>query len=249
MGRVTSGGFLRPAAGRSRIRADATREGLRHAGREKSTYDLECIGCHVTGWQTPGGFDQPGAVGDRRTCSARSVMGRGAHVKAGDWARARLKADIGELCPTCHTPAHSTRFRQAGDLWTGSVVRAPGISPVARGGAARAAADTRGGRPDAAPPLDTAGPGLFREARGPWEIAPGEARALSDPDGASRGYRRSRLHPVDLRPSGHHPRTWVPGSSSPRVASTFRVRWQAVSPRPAPPVPRLAGYGPGQPPP
>jgi hypothetical protein len=54
--------------------------------REKSAYDLECIACHVTGWQTPGGFDQPGAVGDLKDVQCEVCHGPAA--EGGDRKRA-----------------------------------------------------------------------------------------------------------------------------------------------------------------
>jgi len=124
--------------------------------REKSTFDLECIACHVTGWQTPGGFDQPGAVGNLKDVQCEVCHGPGSeHVKAGGRGEAaRLRADVPvSLCATCHTPAHSTRFagRQAIYMNRIRCSRAPGS--VAGGDGAAPPAAKSGAGPDAAPPL------------------------------------------------------------------------------------------------
>jgi hypothetical protein len=81
--------------------------------RAYSQYDLECVGCHVTGWQRPGGFDQPRAAGNLKNVQCEECHGPGSeHVAAGGRRGVGgLVADVPVgVCQTCHTPAHSTRF-------------------------------------------------------------------------------------------------------------------------------------------
>lgn len=91
----------------SHARAYATLE------KAQSEYDLECVGCHVTGWKKPGGFDHPAAVGNLKNVQCESCHGPGSdHVAAGG-ARGvgNMKADVPlAVCRGCHTPAHSTGF-------------------------------------------------------------------------------------------------------------------------------------------
>jgi hypothetical protein len=124
--------------------------------RKKSTYDLECIGCHVTGWQAPGGFDQPGAVGNLKDVQCEVCHGPGSeHVRTeGEGEAGRLRAEVPmSLCETCHTPEHSTRFagKQKNYMDRIRCSRAPGLVAGSGGGAPPAA--TRNPRPAAAPPL------------------------------------------------------------------------------------------------
>jgi hypothetical protein len=124
--------------------------------REKSTYDLECIACHVTGWQTPGGFDQPGAVGDLKDVQCEGCHGPGSeHVKAGGRGDAgRLKAEVPMgLCAGCHTPAHSTRFAGKQAIYMDRIRCSQAPGHVAGSGGAGPAAGTRNAGPGAAPPL------------------------------------------------------------------------------------------------
>lgn len=81
--------------------------------RAKSEYDLECVGCHVTGWQKPGGFDQPRAVGNLKDVQCEDCHGPGSEhvVRGGGRGVGGLAADVPvSVCLTCHTPTHSTRF-------------------------------------------------------------------------------------------------------------------------------------------
>lgn len=82
----------------------------------QSEYDLECVGCHVTGWNKPGGFDHPAAAGNLKNVQCEACHGPGSeHVEAGG-ARGvgGMKAEVSlSVCLQCHTPEQSTRF--AGD--------------------------------------------------------------------------------------------------------------------------------------
>ena len=109
--------------------------------RVHSEYDLECVGCHVTGWQKPGGFDQPRAVGNLKGVQCEVCHGPGSeHVAAGGrrgvgGVRAQVPAG---LCETCHTPVHSTRFAGKEKLYEDQIRcsrapgrGAPGVAPEA----------------------------------------------------------------------------------------------------------------------
>jgi hypothetical protein len=52
--------------------------------RKQSEFDLECVGCHVTGWRKPGGFDHPAAVGNLKNVQCEACHGPGSdHVAQG----------------------------------------------------------------------------------------------------------------------------------------------------------------------
>ncbi len=79
----------------------------------QSEYDLECVGCHVTGWNKPGGFNHPAAAGNLKNVQCEACHGPGSdHVEAGG-ARGvgGMKAEVAlSACLQCHTPEESTRF-------------------------------------------------------------------------------------------------------------------------------------------
>lgn len=76
-------------------------------------YDLSCVGCHVTGWEKPGGACDVAQVAGRTNVTCESCHGPGSlHVAAP--TKARLPAQVGEnTCRGCHTPENSTAFDYA----------------------------------------------------------------------------------------------------------------------------------------
>jgi len=101
---------------------------MRHAHAWKTLvdahkqYDLECVGCHVTGWQEPGGVcnlaDVTRAVGDLSSpllnVQCEACHGPGSRHVAAD-TDAEKKATIhtkvpASVCTTCHTGQHSPHF-------------------------------------------------------------------------------------------------------------------------------------------
>ncbi|MDP3938948.1 MAG: multiheme c-type cytochrome, partial [Deltaproteobacteria bacterium] len=81
--------------------------------KRNSQFDLECVGCHVTGWDKPGGFNHPAAVGNLKDVQCEACHGPGSvHIASGG-ARGvgNMHAEVPrETCLGCHTPEHSTRF-------------------------------------------------------------------------------------------------------------------------------------------
>ncbi len=73
-------------------------------------YDLACVSCHVTGWESPGGACDIAQVEGRKDVTCESCHGPGSlHVKAP--TQAKLPAKVGaETCLGCHTPENSTAF-------------------------------------------------------------------------------------------------------------------------------------------
>ena len=91
----------------------------RHAGAWKTLvdrgqqFDLECVGCHVTGWQQPGGsnlgFNERLRDVQCEVCHGPSSI----HVAKGgeDKPFAVIKTPAAELCARCHTKEHSDTFQ------------------------------------------------------------------------------------------------------------------------------------------
>jgi hypothetical protein len=80
----------------------------------QSEFDLECVGCHVTGWDRPGGFDHPAAAGNLKNVQCESCHGPGsAHVEEANAGRVGgIEAAVPmTVCLGCHTPEQSTRFK------------------------------------------------------------------------------------------------------------------------------------------
>src|SRR5262249_17521895 len=82
----------------------------------KASESETCIGCHVTGFQLPGGY--PAADSTRNanlmnvTCEACHGPG-GKHVAAAMADKKKMinRAVTGNLCTQCHTPAMSPNFK------------------------------------------------------------------------------------------------------------------------------------------
>jgi len=76
-------------------------------------YDLSCIGCHVTGWEKPGGACDVARTEGRENVTCESCHGPGS-LHAAAPAQAKLPAAVPEsTCVGCHTPENSTAFDHA----------------------------------------------------------------------------------------------------------------------------------------
>ena len=85
---------------------------LVHSPSGPRQYDLECVGCHVTGWQAPGGACSVAAVAGREDVQCESCHGP-ASLHAVD-PPGHIRRDPGEeVCRACHTPDHSTAFEMS----------------------------------------------------------------------------------------------------------------------------------------
>ena len=76
-------------------------------------FDLDCIGCHVTGWQKPGGSNL-GHNDKLRDIQCETCHGPGSiHVAKGGLEKplAIAKAPATDLCTSCHTKEHSDTFQ------------------------------------------------------------------------------------------------------------------------------------------
>ena len=72
-------------------------------------FDLDCVGCHVTGWRAPGGACNVAAVEGRKDVQCESCHGP-ASLHAVDPPGHIQRAPGEERCRGCHTPEHSTAF-------------------------------------------------------------------------------------------------------------------------------------------
>lgn len=83
-------------------------------------YDLECVGCHVTGWELPGGvcgldrLAPGGAAVGARDVQCEACHGPGSRHVAARTAAARRatirRAVPAQVCRTCHVGEHSPHF-------------------------------------------------------------------------------------------------------------------------------------------
>ncbi|MBU8899298.1 cytochrome C [Corallococcus sp. M34] len=80
---------------------------LEQAGKQ---YHLNCVGCHVTGWQRPGGVCRLDKVMGRENVGCESCHGPGSlHVE--NPGPTTIVATPGrEACLTCHNPENSPHF-------------------------------------------------------------------------------------------------------------------------------------------
>lgn len=75
-------------------------------------YNLSCVGCHVTGYQRPGGstVTHLGARGELRDVGCENCHGPGS-LHSDDPDGGHIARDMAEdTCLRCHTPEHSDRF-------------------------------------------------------------------------------------------------------------------------------------------
>ncbi|MBI5067686.1 MAG: hypothetical protein HZB56_05555 [Deltaproteobacteria bacterium] len=113
--------------GTSHARAYAT---LEQGPKGPRQFDLDCVGCHVTGWGAPGGACNVAAVEGRKDVQCESCHGP-ASLHAVDPPGHILRSPGEDRCRTCHTPEHSTAFE-----WEGYRARilGPGHGAPGRGG-------------------------------------------------------------------------------------------------------------------
>lgn len=73
-------------------------------------FHLDCVGCHVTGWQKPGGVCRIDKVTDRKDVGCESCHGAGSiHAEDPDEKNIRLTVDE-PLCVSCHDRENSPHF-------------------------------------------------------------------------------------------------------------------------------------------
>ncbi len=101
----------------------AAYETLSKAGRQ---FDLDCIACHVTGWERPGGACNVAATEGRRDVQCEACHGP-ASLHAVDPPGHIERGTPEERCRTCHTPENSTHFE-----YTSYLKRVTGPSHGAR---------------------------------------------------------------------------------------------------------------------
>jgi len=89
----------------------ATRHARAYDTLEKGArqFDLDCVGCHVTGWRQPGGACNVASVEGRKGVQCEACHGPGS-LHAADPPGHILRDPKEETCRGCHTPEHSTRF-------------------------------------------------------------------------------------------------------------------------------------------
>jgi hypothetical protein len=76
-------------------------------------YDLSCVGCHVTGWQEPGGVCRVDKVEGRKNVTCESCHGPGS-LHLTDQGPGTIALKVSEAtCKSCHTPEHSSAFDYA----------------------------------------------------------------------------------------------------------------------------------------
>jgi hypothetical protein len=76
---------------------------------DEKTFDVECVECHVTGWQAPGGAVL-GQLDTLKDVQCEVCHGPGAvHAELGDGSR--IVRDPPEaVCVECHNEHHSPTF-------------------------------------------------------------------------------------------------------------------------------------------
>jgi len=74
-------------------------------------FNLDCVGCHVTGYEMPGG-STVSHVGELQDVGCENCHGPGSmHIESPLAAPVNVHRDMGEdTCLRCHTPEHSDRF-------------------------------------------------------------------------------------------------------------------------------------------
>ncbi|AKU89978.1 multiheme c-type cytochrome [Vulgatibacter incomptus] len=97
---------------------DQTRHAHAYETLEKANkqYDLTCIGCHVTGWERPGGPCRVDKVEGRKDVTCESCHGPGSLHAARPTEVKLVRKTPEATCLECHKPEHSTQFDYAAYL-------------------------------------------------------------------------------------------------------------------------------------
>ncbi len=73
--------------------------------------DLGCIGCHTTGFNTPGGFCSPQKIGPFADVGCEMCHGAGSlHAQTSKMVAPFVKSPSANVCLQCHTKEHSDLF-------------------------------------------------------------------------------------------------------------------------------------------
>ncbi len=82
-------------------------ETLEQAGKQ---FHLNCVGCHVTGWEQPGGVCRLDKVAGREDVGCESCHGPGSKHADDPSSRNIIGAPGESVCVTCHNPENSPHF-------------------------------------------------------------------------------------------------------------------------------------------
>jgi peroxiredoxin len=87
-----------------------------HAGafdtlvRHSASAKPDCVGCHVVGWQKPGGYTISPPTPHLENVGCETCHGRGGPHQSPEFAK---KTNFEDVCVTCHDPKHSLGFAYA----------------------------------------------------------------------------------------------------------------------------------------
>jgi len=85
--------------------------------RHGADRDSECVGCHVVGWEEPGGFSIADPAVHLENVGCETCHGRGGtHLSEKPPEALRVEPDYEAFCKTCHSPKHSLGFDYASFL-------------------------------------------------------------------------------------------------------------------------------------
>jgi peroxiredoxin len=85
--------------------------------RHGSDRDSECVGCHVVGWEEPGGFSLADPAAPLENVGCETCHGRGgSHLREEPSAASGEEPDYEAICRTCHNQKHSLGFDYANFL-------------------------------------------------------------------------------------------------------------------------------------
>ena len=78
--------------------------------KDDKTFDVECVSCHVTGWQQPGGTAL-GHTQGKEAVQCEACHGPSSkHAEMGGGESYTKKKVPKEVCTTCHNQLHSPKF-------------------------------------------------------------------------------------------------------------------------------------------
>lgn len=82
--------------------------------RHGADRDAECVGCHVVGWEEPGGFSLANPAPHLENVGCETCHGRGgSHLDEESSADSSEEPDYEAICGTCHNQKHSLGFDYA----------------------------------------------------------------------------------------------------------------------------------------